>query len=84
MPVPSPIFTPDKIGGEWSAEVNNRRDYFSKRFKRVVKNHFKLGIEYGMYSFRHTYITKLFIFYILVFFYSIQNIDLPVFALTLD
>jgi len=54
------LFTPDKIGGEWSAEVNNRRDYFSKRFKRVVKNHFKLGIDYGMYSFRHTYITKLF------------------------
>jgi integrase len=54
------LFTPDKIGGEWSAEVNNRRDYFSKRFKRVVKDHFKLGIEYGMYSFRHTYITKLF------------------------
>ncbi|WP_419212595.1 tyrosine-type recombinase/integrase [Maribacter sp. X9] len=54
------LFTPDKIGGTWNTMVGNRRDYFSKRFKRIVKDHFKLGIEYGLYSFRHTYITKVY------------------------
>lgn len=54
------LFTPNKIGGEWSSSESNRRDYFSKRFKKVVKDHFKLGEEYGLYSFRHTYITILF------------------------
>ncbi len=54
------LFTPNQIGGEWDALVNNRRDYFSKRFKRVVKDHFNLGADYGLYSFRHTYITKLY------------------------
>ena len=54
------LFTPDKIGGEWKTVLENRRDYFSKRFKSVVKDHFNLGVDYGLYSFRHTYITKLF------------------------
>lgn len=54
------LFTPTKIGGEWDATENNRRDNFSKRFKSVVKEHFNLGIDYGMYSFRHTFITKLY------------------------
>ncbi|WP_339712982.1 site-specific integrase, partial [uncultured Kriegella sp.] len=54
----SVLFTPDKIGGEWNTEIGNRRDYFSKRFKKVVKDHFDLGTDYGLYSFRHTYITK--------------------------
>lgn len=54
------LFTPSKIGDEWNATENNRRDSFSKRFKEVVKDHFNLGIDYGMYSFRHTFITKLY------------------------
>ena len=54
------LFTPEKIGGEWDTLVDNRRDYFSKRFRKVVKEHFKLGINYGLYSFRHTYITKVY------------------------
>ena len=54
------LFTPTKIGGEWEATENNRRDNFSKRFKSVVKEHFELGIDYGMYSFRHTFITRLY------------------------
>ena len=36
------------------------RNYFSKRFRKVVKSHFKLGTDYGLYGFRHTYITKLY------------------------
>jgi integrase len=54
------LFTPEEIGGKWETEVTNRRDYFSKRFKKVVKDHFGLGKDYGLYSFRHTYITKLY------------------------
>jgi len=54
------FFTPDGIGGVWDAELSNKRDYFSKRFKRVVKEPFNLGADYGLYSFRHTYITKLY------------------------
>lgn len=54
------FFTPDKLGGLWKTTETNRRNYFSKRFKEKVKTHFNLGIEYGLYSFRHTYITKLY------------------------
>lgn len=53
------LFTPEKIGGQWQANETNRRDHFSKRFKEV-KEHFGLGVNYGMYSFRHTFITKLY------------------------
>jgi integrase len=54
------LFTPDGIGGEWETTVDNKRNYFSKRFKKVVKDKFGLGADYGMYSFRHTFITKLY------------------------
>ena len=54
------LFSPNGYGLEWAATENNRRDNFSKRFKEVVKDHFNLGIDYGMYSFRHTFITKLY------------------------
>lgn len=54
------LFKPKTIGGEWIATENNRRDHFSKRFKATVKEHFGLGSDYGMYSFSHTFITKLY------------------------
>ena len=53
------LFTPFAIGGEWETSETDKRDYFSKRFKKV-KDHFKLGKDYGLYSFRHTFITKLY------------------------
>lgn len=53
------LFTPDEIGGEWDATESSRRDYFTKRFK-IVKDQFDLGVDYGLYSFRHTFITKLY------------------------
>ena len=53
------LFTPTAIGAEWEAEENNRRDNFSKKFK-LVKDHFKLNKDYGLYSFRHTAITNLY------------------------
>jgi len=54
------LFTPDKIGAKWETTLTNRRDYFSKRFKKIVKSHFNLNKDYGLYSFRHTSITKLY------------------------
>jgi integrase len=54
------LFTPNAIGGKWGSMLANRRDYFSKRFKKVVKNHFGFNENYGLYSFRHTFITKLY------------------------
>ncbi|WP_047544861.1 tyrosine-type recombinase/integrase [Psychroserpens sp. Hel_I_66] len=53
------LFTPFGIGMEWSGSDSNKRDYFSKQFKKV-KDHFGLSHDYGLYSFRHTYITKLY------------------------
>ena len=53
------LFTPLAIGGEWEAEENNRRDYFSKKFK-TVKDNFGMDKNYGLYSFRHTSITNLY------------------------
>jgi len=54
------LFTPKGIPGQWNRDDNGRRDYFTGKFKDVVKDKFKLGSEYGIYSFRHTYITNLF------------------------
>ncbi|MGV9003237.1 tyrosine-type recombinase/integrase [Flavobacterium sp.] len=53
------LFTPFAIGEEWLTSETDKRNYFSKRFKKV-KDHFNLGKEYGLYSFRHTFITKLY------------------------
>src|SRR5690606_12536630 len=53
------LFTPDGIGMTWEATDSSKRDYFSKQFKNV-KDHFGLGTDYGLYSFRHTFITKLY------------------------
>ncbi|WP_239004359.1 tyrosine-type recombinase/integrase [Lacinutrix sp. WUR7] len=53
------LFTPHNIGDNWDANESNRRDYFTKRFKKI-KDHFGLGKDYGLYSFRHTFITKLY------------------------
>ncbi|WP_237332499.1 tyrosine-type recombinase/integrase [Zobellia amurskyensis] len=53
------LFNPYEIGGKWEADETQKRNYFSKRYKKV-KDHFKLGEEYGLYSFRHTFITRLY------------------------
>lgn len=52
------LFTPTGPG-KWNIGEVNKRNYFSERFKKI-KDQLKLGNEYGLYSFRHTYITKLY------------------------
>ncbi|WMI68171.1 tyrosine-type recombinase/integrase [Mangrovimonas sp. YM274] len=54
------LFTPEGLGGKWELSDDNKRNYFSKRFKKVVKDEFGLDEDYGLYSFRHTFITKLY------------------------
>jgi len=54
------LFTPNKIGGTWETSETNKRGYFTKQFKEVVKDHFNLDKNQGLYSFRHTFITKLY------------------------
>lgn len=59
LPADALLFGRFGIGEEWSAAETNRRTEFSKRFKGV-KDHFGLGKDFGLYSFRHTFITKLY------------------------
>lgn len=54
------LFTPDKIGGSWETAETNKRNYFSGRFRKKVKEKFNLSKDYGLYSFRHTFISKLY------------------------
>ncbi|WP_395074783.1 tyrosine-type recombinase/integrase [Flavobacterium sp.] len=53
------LFTPKGIGFEWETSEMSKRAYFGERFRKV-KDSLKLGEEYGLYSFRHTFITKLY------------------------
>lgn len=54
------LFTPEGFCKPWGLGEDARRDYFSKRFYKKIKKPLGLGNEYGLYSFRHTYITKLY------------------------
>lgn len=51
------IFVTNEKGIETTE--TNKRNFFSKKFK-LFKDELNLGDEYTMYSFRHTFITKLF------------------------
>ncbi|MDL2143584.1 site-specific integrase [Flavobacterium tructae] len=53
------LFTPKGIGFDWTTNETDKRGYFGDRFKKV-KDSLKLNKDYGLYSFRHTFITKLY------------------------
>lgn len=53
------LFGRTGFGQYWEATENNRRDHYSKQFK-IIKDQFGLGEDYGLYSFRHTFISKLY------------------------
>jgi integrase len=53
------IFTPNDAPGEWDTLETNKRGYFGKRFAKV-KAKLKLGNEYTLYSFRHTFTKKIY------------------------
>lgn len=46
--------------GKWEQDEVARRNYFTRRFARHVKKTLDLGKDYTIYSFRHTFITKLY------------------------
>ena len=52
------LFTPTGAGKSEATEVN-RRQYWGDEFAKVKKE-LGFGPEYGIYSFRHTYITRLY------------------------
>lgn len=52
------LFTPEGPGPSETEEIN-RRDYFTKQYKEV-KTVLNLSKDYTIYSFRHTFITKLY------------------------
>lgn len=54
------LFTPSGIGKEWNTDESNKRGYFTMLFKKKVKDVLKLDKEQGLYSFRHTFIMKLY------------------------
>jgi hypothetical protein len=48
------IYSPTKFGGEWKLKIIEEI-IFSKKFK-VLKDHFGLNDDYGLYSFKtHIY-----------------------------
>lgn len=53
------LFSPNGIA-VWDAQEINKRGYWTNRFKKVIKDHFNYGVEYSIYSFRHTLITRLY------------------------
>lgn len=54
------FITPNGFGMQWNATETTRRNAISDIFRERFKIPLKLGKEYGLYSFRHTYITKLY------------------------
>lgn len=48
------IFSPSGLPASWDSTTRSKSDFFSKRFK-TVKDHFGFGVEYGIYSFRHSF-----------------------------
>jgi integrase len=53
------LFGRTGFGQFWDSVENNRRNEYSKKFKKI-KDNFGLGEDYGLYSFRHTFISKLY------------------------
>lgn len=53
------IFTPSGVDYCETTEVN-RRNYWTKRFRKAVKNPLNIGINQAIYSFRHTFVSILY------------------------
>lgn len=53
------LFSKKCYGENWESKESTRRNYYSEEFS-IIKEKFKLGTDYGLYSFRHTFITKIY------------------------
>ncbi len=54
------LFGRDGLGQYWQANETSRSGYYSTMFRMVVKENFNLDKDYGLYSFRHTFIARLY------------------------
>lgn len=54
------LFGMTGIGQEWESTEVSRRDFYTKQFLKLVKKKFGLAKDYTLYSFRHTFIAKLY------------------------
>jgi len=53
------LFKPNNFT-EWNLNDNDKRNYFTRRFARFRKK-FNIDNKFKLYSFRHTYITKIYL-----------------------
>lgn len=53
------LFTKNGFWGEWDISEEAKRGHFSREFRKV-KDAFGLGEDFGIYSFRHYFISKLY------------------------
>ena len=53
------LFTKDGYWGEWDISEDAKRGHFSREFRKV-KDVFGLGEDFGVYSFRHAFVSKLY------------------------
>lgn len=53
------LFKPDKIES-WDLAEEDKRKYFTRRFSRF-RDKFEISKDFKLYSFRHTYITKIYL-----------------------
>ena len=53
------LFTPDGVPGIWETELENKRGYFTKRYSKI-KTKLGFSADHGIYSFRHTFTTKVY------------------------
>ena len=53
------LFKPDNFT-DWTTSDINKRNYFTRRFLKFREKN-KIAVEFKLYSFRHTYITKIYL-----------------------
>lgn len=54
------LFSKKSYGENWNISETSRRNFYSEDFS-FIKEKFNLGSDYGLYSFRHTFITKVYV-----------------------
>jgi len=54
------LFTPQRKPAQWKRNDKGRREFFTREFLKIKKE-LGLGSEYGLYSFRHNFITGTYI-----------------------
>lgn len=56
------LFCKDEFIGEWDVSEEHRRAYYSGQF-REIKKVFDLDVDFSLYGFRHTHISRLYAYF---------------------